>query len=89
MLTDYVEKKANIYFDYNFPIETNKAETLFEALSVVNPVLDTIISIYPNPVKDIVNITIKDNSIIKTIETALKRFETIENFLAPKFEKRG
>lgn len=65
---DMVEKKANIYFDYNFPIQTNEAETLFQALSVVNPVLDNLISIYPNPVKDIVNITIKDNSTIKTIE---------------------
>lgn len=65
---DYVEKRANIYFDYNFPIETNEAETLFEALSVENPVLDNILSIYPNPTNDIVNITIKDNSILKTIE---------------------
>lgn len=65
---DYVEKRANIYFDYNFPIETNEAETLFQALSVVNPVLDSIISIYPNPTKDMVTISIKDNSTIKTIE---------------------
>ncbi|UPQ77982.1 T9SS type A sorting domain-containing protein [Flavobacterium azooxidireducens] len=65
---DIVGKKANIYFDYNFPIQTNEAETLFQALSVVNPILDNLISIYPNPVKDIVNITIKDNSSIKTIE---------------------
>ena len=65
---DMVAKKANIYFDYNFPIITNQAETLFQALSVVNPVLDNLITIYPNPVKDIVNITIKDNSILKTIE---------------------
>ena len=65
---DYVQKRANIYFDYNFPIETNEAETLFQALSVVNPILNDLISIYPNPVKDVVNITIKDNSTIKTIE---------------------
>jgi hypothetical protein len=65
---DYVEKRANIYFDYNFPIETNEAETLFEALSVVNPILDNLISIYPNPANEIVNISIKDNSTIKTIE---------------------
>lgn len=65
---DSVDKKANIYFDYNFPIVTNEAETLFQALSVVNPVLDNLITIYPNPVKDLVTITIKDNSILKTIE---------------------
>jgi hypothetical protein len=65
---DMVAKKADIYFDYNFPIVTNEAETLFQALSVVNPVLDNLISIYPNPVKDSVNISIKDNSTIKTTE---------------------
>lgn len=65
---DMVAKKADIYFDYNFPIITNQAETLFQALSVVNPVLDNLISVYPNPVKDVVNITIKENSTIKTIE---------------------
>jgi hypothetical protein len=68
LVGDEVNKKANIYFDYNFPIETNEAKTLFQALSLVNPVLDNLISIYPNPVKDVVNITIKDNSTIKTIE---------------------
>lgn len=65
---DMVAKKANIYFDYNFPIETNEAETLFQALSVVNPVVDNLISVYPNPVKDVVNITVKNDSILKTIE---------------------
>lgn len=65
---DLVAKKADIYFDYNFPIITNNAETLFQAMNVVNPVLESIISIYPNPVKDSVNVTIKDNAIIKSIE---------------------
>ena len=65
---DFVKSKANIYFDYNYPITTNEAKTLFEALSVVNPILENLITIYPNPVKDIVNITIKNNSTIKTIE---------------------
>jgi hypothetical protein len=65
---DFVKSKANIYFDYNYPITTNEAKTLFEALSVVNPILENLITIYPNPVKDIVNINIKNNSTIKTIE---------------------
>jgi len=65
---DFVKSKADIYFDYNYPVITNEAETLFQALNVVNPVLDNIISIYPNPTNDVVNITVKDNSIIKTIE---------------------
>jgi hypothetical protein len=63
-----VKSKADIYFDYNYPIITNEAETLFQALSIENPILDNIISIHPNPTNDIVNIAVKTNSSIKTIE---------------------
>jgi hypothetical protein len=66
--SDVVKSKADIYFDYNYPIITNEAETLFQALSIENPILDNIISIHPNPTNDIVNIAVKTNSSIKTIE---------------------
>ena len=64
---DSVLSKADIYFDYNYPIITNDAVTVFEAeLSVNNPVLNSLISIYPNPVKDLINLTSEVN--IKTYE---------------------
>jgi len=63
-----VSNQARMFFDYNFPLETNKSETLFQALSIKNPIVDKLISIYPNPVKDFVNIAIKENSTIKSIE---------------------
>lgn len=64
---DFVSKMANIYFDYNFPIETNEAETLFAALSINNPEWGASVSVYPNSVNDWITISSKDKT-IKTIE---------------------
>jgi Leucine-rich repeat (LRR) protein len=53
---DRVLQNAGIYFDYNFPVVTNDAETTFAALS--NPVFeqDNSVKIYPNPTNSIINI---------------------------------
>ena len=65
---DTVMNTANIYFDYNYPIETNEATTLFEEL--VNGLdefdIDRSVTIYPNPAENILNIEAK--GAIKTIE---------------------
>lgn len=63
---DFVTKNADIFFDYNFPIETNNAQTTFATLS--NPEFggDRSITMYPNPTKD--NIYITADSPIKSIE---------------------
>jgi hypothetical protein len=63
---DSVANKANIYFDYNFPVETNNAETIFQSLGISTPILDSLLSIYPNPVNEVVQIKSKIN--IKSIE---------------------
>lgn len=57
---DFVSKKANIYFDYNAPIETIPFQTTFQALqnSIFN--LDTSISVFPNPTNSIININCKN-----------------------------
>ena len=49
VLGDDVSQQANIYFDYNFPIETNTATTTFDVLSVDEFELDNSVSVYPNP----------------------------------------
>ncbi len=54
---DIVMQEANIYFDYNFPIETNEANTTFSTLSNSVFTKDNSVTLYPNPSKDIVNIT--------------------------------
>jgi uncharacterized repeat protein (TIGR01451 family) len=61
-----VENKANIYFDYNFPIETDIARTTFQTLGNPGYPVDESIVLYPNPAKDQVNI--RCDSPIMTIE---------------------
>lgn len=53
---DTVTKKANIFFDYNFPVLTNDASTTFQDLGVEEHLLDHSIAVYPNPSRDVVNV---------------------------------
>ncbi|TDP60892.1 DUF7619 domain-containing protein [Flavobacterium dankookense] len=55
-VNDVVSKKANIYFDYNFPIATNDAETTFAALNNGDIKIDKGITIYPNPTNGVITI---------------------------------
>ncbi len=61
---DDVRAQANIYFDYNFPVETNEAITSFRVLGVEEFDASQI-SIYPNPANTFVEI--QSISIIKNI----------------------
>jgi len=54
-----VSNKADIYFDYNFPITTNTASTTV-ALLVNHTFEDQTVAVFPNPVKDQLTITAKD-----------------------------
>ncbi len=55
-----VSNKADIYFDYNFPITTNEATTTFATLGV-NQIENKSVAVFPNPVSDILTITSKGN----------------------------
>ena len=66
LVSDIVSNKADIYFDYNFPVETNFANTTFQVLSNSIIIIDNSVGIYPNPTKDVVNV--KANSTITSIE---------------------
>lgn len=58
---DMVKNQANIFFDYNYPIITNEAETVFQTLSTGEVILDaTKVTIYPNPANDYVEVVTKD-----------------------------
>ncbi|KAF2519799.1 T9SS type A sorting domain-containing protein [Flavobacterium salilacus subsp. salilacus] len=57
MANDMVTNNANIYFDYNAPIQTNDANTTFEALAGSEVELDNTIGLYPNPSKGVATIT--------------------------------
>jgi len=61
-----VAVKANIYFDYNFPIETDSAITTFSVLGLNDNEIDASVKIYPNPSKDIIKIDASGS--IKTLQ---------------------
>jgi Leucine-rich repeat (LRR) protein len=63
---DQVSNRANIFFDYNAPVETNPALTTFTLLSSPGFTKDESIVLYPNPTNGIIKINC-DNS-IKSIE---------------------
>lgn len=57
---------ANIYFDFNLPIITNTTTTTIALLSN-NDFVKNSIKVYPNPVRDILNISQTNNETIKSI----------------------
>lgn len=62
---DMVSKRADIFFDYNAPIDTGMASTTFQALSNAG-FEDVAISVYPNPTSGLINIEAKSN--IKSVQ---------------------
>jgi uncharacterized repeat protein (TIGR01451 family) len=64
---DQLMNRANIYFDYNFPIETNDAITNIAGVLKVEENLNaTSAEVYPNPTKGEVNINTESE--IKAVE---------------------
>ena len=63
---DEVSNTANIFFDYNAPIETNESRTAFQSLAIPENSIDASIVVFPNPATNIVNIHC--STTIKTIE---------------------
>ncbi|MEO7978252.1 T9SS type A sorting domain-containing protein, partial [Flavobacterium sp.] len=59
---DTFANEANIYFDYNFPILTNKATSKFQT-TLSNPDFEfsNYFALYPNPVNDVLNISATQN----------------------------
>ena len=63
---DTVSQKANIYFDYNFPIETNNEVTTFGTLGMNDVVLDQTVKVYPNPVVN--KVTVSATHAIRSVQ---------------------
>jgi len=63
---DEVSNTANIYFDYNAPIDTNEARTAFNNLSKTDFVKDESVTVYPNPAKN--KVTVKATGIVKSVQ---------------------
>jgi Leucine-rich repeat (LRR) protein len=63
---DAVANRADIFFDYNFPIDTGLANTVFQNLSNSVFEVDSSVTVYPNPAVN--NLTVKADNMIKSIE---------------------
>jgi hypothetical protein len=64
---DSFENEANIYFDYNFPILTNKAVSSFKTLGTQDFEFSKYVKIHPVPANDVLNINLQNTIEIKTI----------------------
>ncbi|MBN8641571.1 MAG: T9SS type A sorting domain-containing protein [Flavobacteriales bacterium] len=64
---DTFSNNANIYFDYNFPIETNTATTAIQVLGNSDFNLSDYVTLYPNPVKNVLNVSVKEMISITSI----------------------
>ncbi|MBL7887248.1 MAG: T9SS type A sorting domain-containing protein [Flavobacterium sp.] len=59
--------KANIYFDYNFPIETNTATTTIQTLGNNDFDFEEYVTLYPNPTKNELNIKANNSLSITSV----------------------
>lgn len=57
---DTFTNNASIYFDYNFPIETNVASTTIQVLGNQDFEFSNYFNLFPNPAGDVLNIQIKN-----------------------------
>lgn len=64
---DSFVNEANIYFDYNFPILTNKATSTFKVLETPDFAFSNYFNVYPNPVNEVLNIVNKSEIEIKSL----------------------
>ncbi len=62
-----ISNLANIYFDYNFPITTNTATSTFQTLQNESFELDAYLTMYPNPVAEILNLKPKQSTEIFSV----------------------
>jgi surface protein len=66
---DVMSGDASIYFDYNLPIITNVASTtIVSNLSVEEFSLESLISIYPNPVQNELYLNVKKGVTVNTLK---------------------
>lgn len=84
---DSVQSKADIYFDFNYPIITNDAVTLFQAtMSIEDNIKNIDVRFYPNPTTDYFNIT--SEAMIQSVELYDISGRLVRTSLVNDFETR-
>ena len=64
---DSFSNEADIYFDYNFPILTNKATSTFKTLGKPDFEFSNYFTLYPNPSESVLNISSKNDIKLSSI----------------------
>ncbi|WP_426091126.1 DUF7619 domain-containing protein [Flavobacterium sp. DSR3-2] len=67
VVNDTFINEASIFFDYNFPIVTNKATSIFKTLVIQDFKFSNYFTLYPNPVNEILNIVTINEIEVKSI----------------------
>ncbi len=67
VVNDSFSNEASIFFDYNFPIITNKATSTFKTLGTPDFDFARYFTVYPNPAKADLNITVKEAINVKSM----------------------
>ncbi len=67
VVNDSFTNEASIFFDYNFPIVTNKATSTFKTLGTQDFDFDRYFKVYPNPAKTDLNISSKESINIQSM----------------------
>jgi hypothetical protein len=63
---DAVANRADVFFDYNFPIDTGLANTVFQTLSNTDFEIDDSVLVAPNPASS--EVIVKADNVIKSIQ---------------------
>ena len=78
-----IENEASIYFDYNFPVVTNTAKSTFKTLAVDSFNFSDYLNISPNPAKDVLKISNKQNITISSIRIYNMLGQLVETVVKP------
>lgn len=73
---------ATLYFDYQKPLNTNIATTAIQALEIQDPVFSDFFTIYPNPVKNNLNIMNRNQIQIGSISIYNMLGQLVQTFVA-------
>ncbi|WP_181248463.1 DUF7619 domain-containing protein [Flavobacterium magnum] len=68
VLGDELSNTAGIYFNYNAPVITNTAVTTVAVPLSINEVDKSGFSLYPNPSKNVINISSKTDAVINVVQ---------------------
>jgi len=67
VINDVIANTANIYFDFNFPIVTNTVTTSVVALGTPAFSQGKVVTVYPNPVGDQLQLSVANGITVKTV----------------------